>query len=286
MRRTRMGRFFRWRDQRAPSVLVSEKDGVRELHLASTRVQSALRVADPDSLALAYTRAMMGFLLFRPQPADVLMIGLGGGSLARFIHARMAPTRVTAVEIVPEVITAARLMFGLPPDDERLRVEVGDGAAYVAGRPASADAILLDAYDENCPTPALAGPAFYASAREALRPGGVLVANFQGDDPRLDAHLVDLEGVFDARVVLAQPEPKSNVLAFALRDGPDAMPWDELKRRCAALDAALDLGFEDLLRSFRDLNGHSARVLRLAPPRPGAANGRRQKGPGRFRGDQ
>ena len=53
-----------------------------------------------------------------------------------------------------------------------------------------------------------------------------------------------------------------------------------------ALDAALDLGFGDLLRNFRDLNWHSARVLRLAPPRPGAANGRRQKGPGRFRGDQ
>jgi spermidine synthase len=281
-----MRRFFRWRESRAPSVQVSEKDGVRELHLGSTRVQSALRVADPECLALAYTRAMMGFLLFRPEPADVLMIGLGGGSLARFIHARLPETRVTAVEIVPEVITAARLMFGLPPDDARLRVDVGDGADYVARHPASADAILLDAYDEHCPAPALAGPAFYASAREALRPGGVLVSNFQGDDPRLDAHLVDLEGAFDSRVVLAQPEPKSNVLAFALRDGPDAIPWDELRRRCAALDAALDLGFKELLRSFRDLNGHSARALRLALPRPGAANGRRQKGPGRFRGDQ
>lgn len=280
-----MGRFPRRRSHDASGVQVSEKDGVRSLHLGSERVQSALRVAAPGCLELAYTRAMMGFLLFQPEPADVLMIGLGGGSLARFIHARMPRTRVVAVEILPEVITAARLMFGLPPDDERLRVEPGDGADYVAAHPAGADTILLDAYDDRCPTPALASEPFYAETRRALKPGGVLVVNYQGDDRRLDGHLLALERVFDARVVLAQPEPRSNVVAFALRDRPDAIAWDELKRRAAALDARYELGFGDLLRSFRDLNAHSARALRLAPPRPGAASERRQKGPGRFRGE-
>lgn len=280
-----MRRFPRWRGDDPPCVQVSEQDGVRALHLGTDRVQSALRIAAPDCLELAYTRAMMGFLLFRPEPADVLAIGLGGGSLARFIHARMPRTRTVAVEIVPEVIAAARLMFGLPPDDERLRVELDDGARYVAAHPGSADVVLLDAYDDRCPAPALAGAAFYADARAALRPGGVLVANYLGDDRRLDAHLTDLEEVFDARVVLAQPEPKSNVIAYALRDGPDALAWEELKHRAAALDERYGLGFGDLLRGFRDLNAHSARLLRLAPPRPGAANDRRQKGPGRFRGD-
>lgn len=280
-----MGRFSRWLGDDAPGVQVSEKDGVRSLHLGSARVQSAQRVDAPECLELAYTRAMMGFLLFRPDPADALVIGLGGGSLATFIHARMPQTRTVAVEILPEVVTAARLLFGLPPDDERLRVELGDGAAFVAAHPGCADVILLDAYDDRCPTPALASEAFYADARRALRAGGALVVNYLGDDRRLDAHLRALEAVFDRRVVLAQPEPKSNVIAFALRDGPDAIAWDELQRRAAALDQRYGLGFGDLLRSFRDLNAHSARLLRLAPPRPGAANGRRQKGPGRFRGD-
>jgi spermidine synthase len=280
-----MGQFFRWRDG-APSVQVSERDGVRCLHLGSDRVQSALRVATPNCLELAYTRAMMGFLLFQDEPADVLMIGLGGGSMASFVHARMPRTRVVAVEIVPEVITAARLMFGLPPDDARLRVELADGAQFVAAHSAGADTILLDAYDDHCPTPALASGIFYAEARRALRPGGVLVANFLGDDRDLDSHLAALEREFDYRVVCVQPEPKSNVVAFALRDGPPAIAWSELRRRAAALDARYDLDFGDLLRKLRDLNGHSARSLRIVPSRPGATNVRRQKGPGRFRGEE
>jgi len=36
---------------------------------------------------------MMAFLLFHPSPRDVLLVGLGGGSMARFIHQRMPQTR-------------------------------------------------------------------------------------------------------------------------------------------------------------------------------------------------
>ena len=47
-------------------------------------VQSEMRIDDPDALVNEYTRKMMGFLLFCPEPRRVLMIGLGGGSLVKF----------------------------------------------------------------------------------------------------------------------------------------------------------------------------------------------------------
>jgi spermidine synthase len=43
--------------------------------------QSEMRLDDPEALVSAYTRKMMGFLLFRARPKRILMIGLGGGSL-------------------------------------------------------------------------------------------------------------------------------------------------------------------------------------------------------------
>ena len=64
------------------TVEVSEQGGLRSLHLGSDTVQSTMRIADPIELVLSYTRAMMGFLLFHPQPRHVAMLGLGGGSLA------------------------------------------------------------------------------------------------------------------------------------------------------------------------------------------------------------
>ncbi|MEK7438200.1 MAG: spermidine synthase, partial [Pseudomonadota bacterium] len=90
------------------SVEVSEEGGVRSLHLGGDAIQSSIRLSRPDELALDYTRAMMAFLLFQPLPREVLMIGLGGGSMARYIHQRMPGTRTTVVEINAKVLAAAR----------------------------------------------------------------------------------------------------------------------------------------------------------------------------------
>src|SRR5512141_2992027 len=116
---------------RRASVEVSEEDGVRSLHLGGDAIQSSIRLDRPDELALDYTRAMMAFLLFQPQPRDVIMIGLGGGSMARYIHQRMPQTRTTVVEITAKVLAVARGMFHFPADDARLSVEIADGADYV-----------------------------------------------------------------------------------------------------------------------------------------------------------
>ena len=74
---------------------VVEERGMRVLHLGSQAIQSAMRLTRPWDLELAYTRAMMGFLLFNSTPQDVLMIGLGGGSLAKFIRKQRPRTRIT-----------------------------------------------------------------------------------------------------------------------------------------------------------------------------------------------
>lgn len=156
---------------------VTEARGVRTLHLGSRAIQSAMRVTRPWDLELAYTRAMMAFLLFNATPEEVLMIGLGGGSLAKFIRRHREQTRVTAVEIDSRVIDAARVHFALPPDDANLTVIEADGALYVRQHPASANVILLDGFDAGNQVEALATQTFYAACRRALRPGGILVAN-------------------------------------------------------------------------------------------------------------
>src|SRR3954471_11878845 len=112
------------------SVTIAEEGGVRSLHIGGLAIQSAMRLSSPDELELHYTRAMMSFLLFSPQPEHILMIGLGGGSIAKFLHRRMPASRTTVVEIRREVATAARAYFSLPDDDDRLSVVIADGARY------------------------------------------------------------------------------------------------------------------------------------------------------------
>src|ERR1700741_5510930 len=107
------------------SIAVSDKYGYRTLHVGGEAIQSTMRISDPWSLALDYTRCMMSFLLFHPEPREALMIGLGGGSLPKFFHRNLKKTRVRVVELDPRVVAAARAHFSLPPAGERLTVEIG-----------------------------------------------------------------------------------------------------------------------------------------------------------------
>src|SRR5207245_2366502 len=113
------------------AIEIVEEDGVRVLQIGGNAIQSAMRLDAPDRIELDYVRAMMAFLLFHPSPRDVLLVGLGGGSMARFIHQRLPRTRVTVVEIDPGVVTVARRYFRFPEEDARLQIVIGDGAEAV-----------------------------------------------------------------------------------------------------------------------------------------------------------
>ena len=101
------------------SIAVSESRGVRTLHVGGEAIQSAMRIDDPFALALDYTRCMMAFLLFVPEPRSALMIGLGGGSLPKFFYKNLRRTKVRIVELDERVVSVSRAQFALPPDDAR-----------------------------------------------------------------------------------------------------------------------------------------------------------------------
>lgn len=106
----------------------------RFLHFDFESVLSAMHLEDPEKLCLPYTRKMMAFLLFNRRPKRILLLGLGGGSLAKFCYRRLHSTAVTVIEINAAIL-ALREEFRIPADDERFRVIRADGSAYVAHRP-------------------------------------------------------------------------------------------------------------------------------------------------------
>ena len=258
-----MTRTKRWFDLSRASVEVSEEDGVRSLHLGGDAIQSSIRLARPDELALDYTRAMMAFLLFQPLPREVLMIGLGGGSMARYIHQRMPGTRTTVVEINPKVVAAARGMFQFPADDARLKVEIADGADYVRDHAESADVLLVDGFDDGKQPAALCTQAFYDAAQAALRPGGVMVVNFMAQEKKLDVFLQRVEKSFDDRVICLNAADRVNRIAFAFKRHPRELAWAELKKRAKQLKKIHDLPLDDFIAGLKESNPHTQAKLRL-----------------------
>lgn len=254
-----------WRAQPHSEVVVSEEDGVRSLHLGGEHIQSAMRIDAPDDLELDYTRTMMAFLLFHPRPRDCLMVGLGGGSIPKFIYRRLPGVRTRVVELNPAVITAARSLFNVPEDCSRLRVELGDGARAVHEANASCDLLFVDGFVDGAQVPDLVSEEFYAAAYRALRATGVLVVNFFGHDRRFDRYLKRIEAAFSGCVVCLEAREDGNVIVFALKGAPESITWDELRRCAAKLEQRLGLPFERCVPGLRKMNRWTRSALMLSP---------------------
>ena len=258
--------FFSRRRRKAdghPPVEISEKHGVRFLHLGGPAVQSAMRMRDPWGLELEYTRAMMAFLLFHAAPRDMALVGLGGGSLAKFIHRCLPETRLTALEINPEVVEAARAFFLLPPDDERLTVRVGDGAAFVHDHPDSQEVLMVDGYDARRIVEALASVDFYRACEAMLRPGGVAVFNLWGTDTSFPIYFERLSEVFGDRLLRLPSERKGNIIVFAFKPPLPDFSLAVLSRRGRQLSGVLGLEMEDFLVRLRNWNPTSGHAFQM-----------------------
>jgi spermidine synthase len=182
---------------------------------------------------------------------------------------------MTVVEINPEVVAAARTFFGLPPDEDRVKVLVADGAAYVPSRPAACDVLLLDAFEDGRSVRALATQEFYDACRDALRPGGILVVNFIADEPRFGTYLARIERAFGGKVLCLPAEDRVNMIVLGLRGRATRIPVAPLKRTARELRRRYDLPFDRFVRDLVEHNPGTAAHLALERDAVGAPRRRR-----------
>jgi spermidine synthase len=212
-----------------------------------------MRLEEPDALVTAYAQKMMAFLLFNRAPRHILMIGLGGGSLVKFCHRHLRDTRLTVVEIDPDIIEL-REWFHIPADDDRLQVILGDGADFVRRGDWTADILLIDAFDRGGVAPSLASEDFYAQAFRCLGPKGVLVMNLAGERGRYAAHVHKVREACPGHVLLVPVEDDGNVLIFAFAQPDCAWTRESVEATADELQLKLALEFPRFLQRLR--TGH------------------------------
>jgi len=219
------------------SPLLHEENGELSLHFGFPTIQSRMRRADPERLLLDYTRTMMGFLLFAPWPGRIAMIGLGGGSLAKYCRRHLPDADFTAIELSREVI-ALRDEFAIPGDDEHFRVVCADGADFVRDAALSFDVLLVDGFDSGGQPGRLCTAAFYDDCRAALRPGGILVVNLCADDTGCGRYISRISVAFNGKALVVEADEGENKIAFAGKDGNFPPTLNVLSLRLAALEAS------------------------------------------------
>ena len=200
----------------APSPCVREELDARSLHFSMSAIQSRMHLRRRDALELEYTRLMMGWLMLRPRAQRLAMIGLGGGSIAKFCHRHLPRTSMLAVEIDPRVI-ALREAFHLPPDDMRLRVVCGDGAQFVADTDERFDVLMVDAFEAEGMPAALGTQRFYDDCLDLLAPNGLLVVNLHAGDPQRALYVDRIARSFGRRALAVDDGGGTNSVVFAAK---------------------------------------------------------------------
>ncbi|MBD3730918.1 MAG: hypothetical protein IE933_14560 [Sphingomonadales bacterium] len=223
-------REVRWNERFGPGAAEPCHDGgqqhgafifdfgdIRSLLANWGYVQSAMSITEPNRLLLEYTQAMMGFLLFNGSPRTIEIIGLGGGSLAKYCHAYLPSTHIRAVEIDEHVLAMAD-QFCIPVDSSRLELVLADGHDFVARNERTTDVLLIDDFNNEEEVHQLNSAGFFSACRARLNPGGILVANLCDPRGQNRSALRNLRKSFD-QIVTLPVEAGMNLVVFAFPEG-------------------------------------------------------------------
>lgn len=238
-------------EQSGGQPFVFDHGDMRTLHFDHKYVQSAMSITEPHKLLLSYTRAMMGFLLFHPAPRHILLVGLGGGSLAKYCYRHFPAARITVLELSAEVI-ALRDHFMIPADDQRFQVIRTDAAAYMQAQQGNiADIIMLDGFSADGPAEALSTSGFYAACLRNLAAGGILVSNLWDRPDFLVQAIGQALAASDWRIWWCRTSDSHNCIAFFIKGSVTPLFRTVIHRRAKKLDAEFGLQLSELVPSFQ-----------------------------------
>jgi len=224
------------------TILVSEDErGLRILRFEPGGArQSVVKPGDPEHLELPYARVIPVAFAFVEKPRNVLVVGLGGGTIPSFIRRHFPQANIDAVDIDPGVVEVARSHFGFR-EDAKMRAHVEDGRRFIERSERRYDIIFLDAFGADSVPYSLTTREFLDSVRRALAPRGAVVANLWSSayNPLYDSMLRTYRAVYDEVYLVDVPSGGNKIIV--------ALPWkaalssEELVRRSRQLSRRLSL---------------------------------------------
>lgn len=153
---------------RVARPLVMVEDGRKVL-----RVGGVIQSVEVDE---RYTSDVWDAMLPRRQPARALILGLGGGAIAKLMTQRWGPLPMVGVERDPAVVWLARREFGLDAM-AHLSIVTDDAFAYARRCEQTFDAICVDLYVAGKMAHGVLGGAFLRDLRRLLAPEGEVSFN-------------------------------------------------------------------------------------------------------------
>lgn len=235
-------------------IEIIENGDNRSLYFGGNVLQSTMSISNPHRLALSYTRYMMATLMFMNPPHRVLVVGVGAGSLIRFIHHHFQSCIVDGVDYSSHILKLARGYFNLP-DSGVIKLHCSDGHDFLAGRKDRAyDLILVDAFDQEGMAPSVYCADFFGHCRNHLQDNGIVSLNlWSGDGNRMSKIRSELERHFNSCFSLPVPD-RGNVICLAGKEPNLKSTMERDYTELARMSAEFNINFNEIFRVFSRRN--------------------------------
>ncbi len=229
------------------------------------RNQSCVDQKNPKKLVFGYAKMMLSSLLLQPDPHDILIIGLGGGTLPTTLHELYPNARIDVVEIDPAVKTVAETYFNFTAS-EQVVVFLQDARVFTKRaliRDESYDLIMLDAFNGDYIPEHLMTREYVEESRQLLRAGGVLVANTFSISKLYDHESETYRAVFGEFYNVTTNDSANRIIIARNEPLPDGLEFAAIARQLAPALRPYDLRIVDFPRRFSKKRNwdESARVL-------------------------
>lgn len=223
------------------NIIVDETGNLRCLKFntkSSQTSQSCMYKNNPDKLVFNYTKLTFASLLVTDNPKNVLIIGLGGGTLSNVIHALYPAAKIHNVEIDPAVLKVARNYFNFIENDA-VTSSVQDGRIFIkraAIKKQKYDWIILDAFNGDYIPEHLLTKEFFEEVKSVLADGGVIAANTFSSSKLYEHESATYHAVFGDFINVSRAN-RSNRIILA---GVNSMPTEaQINQRIKALNPRL-----------------------------------------------
>ncbi len=249
-------------------IEVVDLGNTRSLHFGTFPRQSSMSLQTPHTLELSYTEAMMSCLVLNSNPERILVVGLGGGSLVKFLLHHYPECKIDVIEYRQDVVDVAHRFFHVPSDDPRLTIHVGDGylftqQQYYQGE-VSYDLLLVDAYDHIGMSASVGAQAFFDSCAGLLSERGVMSINLWGSNkPQFNQTMSRINQSFNGRSMILPVKNKGNVVGLATMQTVTMAKLKKLKNTVEQQETFLNI---NLPKSLQDLTRQNSSFIgRLLP---------------------
>jgi spermidine synthase len=230
-------------------IIVEDSNRLRCLKFTLKRedsTQTCINLNYPKRMVFSYTQMSMASLLLNPNPASVLIVGLGGGTLPMALRDLLPEALIDTVEIDEAVVRVAKEYFGYR-EDEYNRAIIRDARVYgkrSALRGLTYDLIILDAFNGEYIPEHLMTVEFLEEMRALLSDDGVLVANTFASSRLYDFESATYAAVFGNFLNFRGSSTGNRVIlvpqAKLPADRRDALDTQTLRARAAALQDGLN----------------------------------------------